>query len=144
MEVIPIMKREDDGAIITQFDQPPCESLGLLIEEQRTNLFLYSEQFDNATYTKNDLTINANSNVAPNGTLTADSIIATTANTNHYISQTLSKSASIITYSYSVYVKATGSVGYKFLISIDDATIGGCEMGYFNFATGVTAPVLPT
>ena len=30
MDVIPIMKREDDGAIITQFDQPPCEALGLL------------------------------------------------------------------------------------------------------------------
>lgn len=30
MDVIPIMKREDDGAVITQFDQPPCESLGLL------------------------------------------------------------------------------------------------------------------
>ncbi|WP_255563083.1 DNA polymerase III subunit alpha [Homoserinimonas sp. OAct 916] len=30
LDVIPIMKREDDGAIITQFDQPPCESLGLL------------------------------------------------------------------------------------------------------------------
>ncbi|MEY3561112.1 MAG: polymerase subunit alpha [Actinomycetota bacterium] len=30
MDVIPIMKREEDGAIITQFDQPPCESLGLL------------------------------------------------------------------------------------------------------------------
>ncbi len=30
LEVIPIMKREDDGAIITQFDQPPCEELGLL------------------------------------------------------------------------------------------------------------------
>ena len=30
MDVIPIMKREADGAIITQFDQPPCEDLGLL------------------------------------------------------------------------------------------------------------------
>lgn len=30
IDVIPIMKREDDGAIITQFDQPPCEYLGLL------------------------------------------------------------------------------------------------------------------
>ena len=28
--VLPIMKREDDGAIITQFDQPPLESLGLI------------------------------------------------------------------------------------------------------------------
>ena len=30
IDVIPIMKREADGAIITQFDQPPCEYLGLL------------------------------------------------------------------------------------------------------------------
>ncbi|HEU5007909.1 MAG TPA: DNA polymerase III subunit alpha [Jatrophihabitantaceae bacterium] len=29
-DVIPIMKREQDGAIITQFDYPTCESLGLL------------------------------------------------------------------------------------------------------------------
>lgn len=30
IDVIPLMKREDDGAVITQFDQPPCEDLGLL------------------------------------------------------------------------------------------------------------------
>jgi DNA polymerase-3 subunit alpha len=30
IDVLPIMKREDDGAIITQFDQPPLEDLGLL------------------------------------------------------------------------------------------------------------------
>lgn len=30
IDVIPIMRREDDGAVITQFDQPPCEKLGLL------------------------------------------------------------------------------------------------------------------
>src|SRR5204862_7072013 len=29
-DVIPIMKREADGAIITQFDYPTCEALGLL------------------------------------------------------------------------------------------------------------------
>jgi len=30
LDVLPIMRREDDGAIITQFDQPPLESLGLI------------------------------------------------------------------------------------------------------------------
>ncbi len=30
MDVIPVMKREQDGAIITQFDYPTCETLGLL------------------------------------------------------------------------------------------------------------------
>ena len=29
-DVIPIMRREQDGAIITQFDYPSCESLGLI------------------------------------------------------------------------------------------------------------------
>ncbi len=29
-DVIPVMKREQDGAIITQFDYPTCESLGLI------------------------------------------------------------------------------------------------------------------
>jgi DNA polymerase III subunit alpha len=29
-DVIPVMKREQDGAIITQFDYPTCEALGLL------------------------------------------------------------------------------------------------------------------
>ncbi|HZP16013.1 MAG TPA: DNA polymerase III subunit alpha, partial [Nocardioides sp.] len=30
MDTIPVMKREQDGAIITQFDYPTCEALGLL------------------------------------------------------------------------------------------------------------------
>ena len=30
LDLIPIMKREQDGAIITQFDYPTCESLGLI------------------------------------------------------------------------------------------------------------------
>ena len=30
IDIVPLMKSEDDGAIITQFDQPPLESLGLL------------------------------------------------------------------------------------------------------------------
>ena len=30
LDLIPIMKREQDGAIITQFDYPTCETLGLL------------------------------------------------------------------------------------------------------------------
>jgi len=30
LDIIPIMKRPQDGAIITQFDQPTCESLGLI------------------------------------------------------------------------------------------------------------------
>src|SRR4029434_10493319 len=30
VDIIPIMRREQEGAIITQFDYPTCESLGLM------------------------------------------------------------------------------------------------------------------
>ncbi len=30
IDIIPIMKREQDGQIVTQFDYPSCESLGLI------------------------------------------------------------------------------------------------------------------
>lgn len=30
LDVVPIMKRESDGQIITQFDYPSCEALGLV------------------------------------------------------------------------------------------------------------------
>ena len=30
IDIIPIMRREQDGAMITQFDYPTCETLGLL------------------------------------------------------------------------------------------------------------------
>jgi DNA polymerase-3 subunit alpha len=30
LDVMPIMRRDNDEAVITQFDQPPCEALGLL------------------------------------------------------------------------------------------------------------------
>jgi hypothetical protein len=54
---------------------------GLLIEEQRTNLLTYSEQFDDAAWAKvaagtgSVPVVTPNTAVAPNGTLTADRIV---------------------------------------------------------------------
>jgi hypothetical protein len=52
-----------------RFDHNPTtgESLGLLVEEQRTNLLLRSEEFDGAGWTASEATITANQIVAPNG-----------------------------------------------------------------------------
>jgi hypothetical protein len=65
-----------------RFDYDPVTLLprGLLVEEQRTNLLFYSEQFDNVYWTKSNITITANSAVAPDGTTTADTLTATSAN----------------------------------------------------------------
>jgi len=43
-----------------------------LFEPQSTNLLTYSEQFDNASWINNGVTINANQVVSPDGSLTAD------------------------------------------------------------------------
>ena len=54
------------------FDPVTLAPLGLLIEEQRVNLLLYSEQFDNAGWSKTNGTITANATTAPDGTVTGD------------------------------------------------------------------------
>ena len=59
---------------VARFDHNPAtlESLGLLVEEARTNILQYSEQFDNAYWTNVGLTWTANNVVAPDGLTTAD------------------------------------------------------------------------
>ena len=51
--------------------------LGQPIEPLATNLALRSEEFDNAVWIKTNATITPNSQTAPNGTLTADTLTAT-------------------------------------------------------------------
>jgi hypothetical protein len=51
-----------------------------LIEKVRTNLALYSEDATNAAYAKTNATVTGNTIAAPDGTLTADTITATSAN----------------------------------------------------------------
>jgi len=67
-----------------RFDHDPAtgESLGLLVEEQRTNLLKYSEAFENAAWvplsggTGSNPVVTANYAIAPNGLLQADRLQA--------------------------------------------------------------------
>jgi hypothetical protein len=80
---------------------------GLLIEEQRVNLALYSEQFDNAAWTKGNSTVAADAAASPDGTIDADKLIENTANAIHDVSQVaVVSAASGATYSLSVFLKA--------------------------------------
>ena len=56
------------------------------------NLLTYSEQFDNAAWSKTNTTITANSTAAPDGTLTADTLTSGAA--NGYLYQSFSAAAS--------------------------------------------------
>jgi hypothetical protein len=82
-------------------------SPALLIEPQRTNLFIFSEQYDNANWIKADATINVNSTTSPSGIVNADTFIESNTNATHSVS--ISTTGVLNTfYSITTYVKASG------------------------------------
>ena len=93
-----------------RFDYDPVTLApkGLLIEEQRTNLLLRSEEFDNSAWVKNAATIASNVTTAPDGTSTAEKLIADSGSllTSSYARQPITKNASPTTYTSSIYAKA--------------------------------------
>jgi hypothetical protein len=119
-----------------RFDYDPVTLApkGLLIEEQRTNLFTYSEQFDNADWTKGNTSITANTVVAPDGTLTGDALVENTANTTHVVFQ--NKTVSAGTFTASVYAKAAGRTKFQF------SSISGGFPGATFDLTAATATVV--
>jgi hypothetical protein len=115
----------------------------LLLEPQRTNLALQSESFDNASWTKANASVTANSTTAPDGNTTADTFESTTnINANITIQQAITI-VSGSTYSASFYVKAntqryifinlssTGAIQHFVTAVIDtnDFTVGQTAVG---------------
>lgn len=102
---------------VPRFDHNPVtgESLGLLVEEQRTNLLLRSEEFDNASWTLFGTTSrSANATTAPNGSLTADSVTLPVGTAGIY--QLVSASAST-SYTFSVWIRADSSQTVRLVIN---------------------------
>jgi len=78
-----------------------CPSL--LVEPQRTNILLYSEQFNNAAWFPLNATVTANNAISPDGTQNADKIDYT--NNNNYLIGTASPNAQNTSYTVSCYAK---------------------------------------
>jgi len=78
---------------------------GWMPKTGRRNLLTYSEQFDDAAWAKFDLTVTPNNAVAPDGTLTADTLVGNTANSVKTIRQ-ISLPSTVGT--FTVYAKAAG------------------------------------
>jgi hypothetical protein len=116
-----------------RFDYNPTTlaPLGLLIEEQRVNLALYSEQFDNVAWVKTASTITANATTAPDGTLTADKITPDAGSAQHDILQTTSITTGV-TYTITVFAKKEN---YNF-IQLTLSGLGSHGYANFNLNTG--------
>ena len=122
-----------------RFDYNPTTlaSLGLLIEEQRVNLWTYSEQFDNAAWTKTNSSITANTVIAPDGALTGDKITSNISQLG-FVVQSLSQTTGTA-YTVSVYAKAGE---YNFCqLRITGTVVASITRAYFNLANGTTTGV---
>lgn len=118
------------------FDPVTLASRGLLIEEQRTNLLLQSENFA-TTWAAVSTTVTTNTTVAPDGTTTSDTLTAST--TGSYVSQavTFTGDGSKV---YSVFVKAGTSTVTRLVLRDTTASVnrGGVNL---TWTAGVPAGV---
>jgi hypothetical protein len=100
-----------------RFDHNPTtgESLGLLVEEARTNNLTYSEDASQ-WLTPTNITLSQNQTVAPDGASTADQYLETVTNGLHVQSSPGFLFVTGTTYTYSVFVKSIGgrnfTIGY--------------------------------
>jgi len=95
-----------------------------LIRYAPENLLLRSDDFGNATWTKVQLSVSTNTTTAPDGTITADSLIENTANAQRYVFQQITKSAASEDYLLSVYYKnAVGS--RNLIVALTNGTTSG-------------------
>jgi hypothetical protein len=117
------------------------ESLGLLIEEQRTNLLTYSEQFDNAIYSTSLASRTANQAVSPDGSVTADLIKAAAVQFGGLVRTSYAYAANT-TYTMSVYAKA-GTANFIGLRPSGQCVGAGDLFCFFNLATGVATAITP-
>lgn len=132
---VPVLLTAQSG--VPRFDHNPTtdESLGFLLEESRTNLLVQSEDFD-TTWSETRATLSLNSVVAPNGTLTADRLIASTDNNTHFTSQTFTGTAA--SHTFSVYAKASGLNHVALRLFNGTSQVG---LAYYNLSTGATGTV---
>jgi len=121
-----------------RFDHNPTtgESLGLLVEDARTNLLLRSEELDNASWTKTDCTITANESTAPDGTTTAD--LWTNIASPGVISNSITKDTTARTYTSSLWVKGTLT---QFTVSLDDGTTVNRGRVQFNLSNNTVGSI---
>jgi hypothetical protein len=81
------------------------QSLGLLVEESRSNLLVRSEEFENY-WTPNFSTIGVNSTTSPDGTVTADKLQEDNTSNQHLISQSIGTPSIGAIYTFSCWAKA--------------------------------------
>ena len=105
----------------------------LLLEPQRTNSATYSEQIDNAAWSKDGATISANSTTSPDGFVNADKVVENTANGEHAIFRSVVGTGA----TFSFFAKAAGR-NFVAVLSNNGA------YSFFNIGNGTLGTIAAT
>jgi len=118
------IKTTSQALAAPRFDHDPVtgESLGLLVEEQRANLALYSETLENSSWLvgTTNLTVSANAATAPDGTATAEVLTTSATPGSSRLRQNLTFSAGA--HSYSFYGKTNSGTQWVYFSMYDGTT----------------------
>lgn len=137
MRVGPSGLIETVGINVPRIDYDPVTRacLGLLVEEQRTNLLLQSSNFENASWLKLRLAVTADAAISPDGTMTADKVIPDTQSNEHFIYQNAPSGSHAVT----LFAKAAGYNFVRFNDTGANIAIFDLSAGIFTFQGGVVA-----
>jgi hypothetical protein len=104
----PYIRTTSQALAAPRFDHDPVtgESLGLLVEEARSNLVTYSEDFTDASWFKTGATVTANAATSPDGSSSATKLVLSPSSGVHYTYIDVGTPSG--TKSFSVFVKAAG------------------------------------
>ena len=116
------------GAPRFDYDPVTLQPRGLLVEESRTNLLTYSEQFDNGAWVKQSVTITQNATTSPDGTVNADKMVSAVGSTLG-VYQFPAGYALNVDHTISVFAKAAE-------FSMLELSWNGNGSAVFNLATG--------
>jgi hypothetical protein len=111
---------------------------GLLIEEQRVNLALYSEQFDNAAWVKTTANVTANVTTSPDGTTNADRLAGDGIPSSHTIQQTVTYTAAAHTFTAYAKRDTNNFVQLRFGAA---AIAGGTGFANFDLNAGTVGTI---
>lgn len=117
---------------------------GLTVQQVRTNLLLRSQQFDNASWTKTNVTVTADAIAAPDGTTTADKVEATTSAATT-LDQITTGGGSTLGNTASIYVKQGSGATDANAFTLRDVTAGTNLLAVtVNYSTGAITYVTGT
>lgn len=126
------------GLVGDWLDTPFTSLSRCALVDNGPNALLYSDQIDNAAWTKANVTITANVATAPDGTTTADAIVENSATSQHYVQQSVARaSAAEDICAYGYFKRGAGARNIRLIAG--DSSLSNYGQAYFDLGAGTVS-----